>query len=201
MGNGTRKPEEGSPRGGRLALVKAQEARLARRRAISGTLHEVFLKVGGLRGALEVCSLAYDTDEKLALMIDLYQAASAREQKEMLLEDLCRSAGLRPGEFLGRYARLAWEIGRPLAEVVATLSTPAITQAAVDSALGAEVPGFKDREALLRRAGIFPEKAALVNVSQQQALVVQASGELPSFEKAIGAMDVEGELLDEVDSR
>jgi hypothetical protein len=200
MGNGTRKSTESAEGGRRLALVRAQDARLARRRAISGTLHEVFLKVGGLKGALEVCSLAYDSDEKLALMIDIYQGASQAEQKEMLLEDLCRSVGLKPGEFLARYAKLAWEIGRPLAEVVATVSTPAIAQAAVESALGAEVPGFKDREALLRRAGIFPERSPLVNVSQQQALVVQQGRELPSFEKAIGSLDVEGELVDEVDS-
>lgn len=173
-----------------------------RKSASSPKLREVFSKLGGIKGAIDLARNAAHENPQMETLVTIWDDLLPEERKGLEIEELCGMANIRSGDFIGILAKTAWEINRPLADFVVAMSVPKLAQVSVDMALDGE-KGFKDREALLRKAGIHPDKQSLVQVNQNNQTLVQTTNALPSFEADAHRFDkllngaVEGEIIDE----
>lgn len=128
---------------------------------------------------MDLALLAYGQDAELTAIADIWYELSPSQQAEIQLEELCGMVKLHPADFIGRIASWSWRMGRPLTDLMLALKAPELTERALQFAM--EEKGFKDREAILRRMGVYPDKSPLVQVSQSQQVVNQGP-QLTRFE-------------------
>jgi hypothetical protein len=175
-----------------LARVKniKTEGHLAKSRIPSGTLAGVFHKLGGNQAAMDMCLMAADEDIELAKMYNIWSEMSRDARINCSLEELCRVVGLAPHDFIGRIATVAYKRGRAMADLMIGLKVADLTGKALESALEGENANisFKDREALLRKMGVYPDKQPLVTVQQNNQTNINQST-LPAFESQADSID------------
>jgi hypothetical protein len=95
-------------------------------------------------------------NQAMAHFRDVYESLTPREQACLWPEQLCDLAQIEPGELVGAVCRTAWEHSTAESSMITSFILPATLLA---TAKLAKLPeNFRDREMILRYAGLLPDK-------------------------------------------
>lgn len=150
---------------------------------------------GGRQTFLEMIQrLAYNGDSDAQAIMQIYDDLSTVQRERIDLDTLVFAAGVLPNRIMGKIVDETMQVGRDVAEMVASTTLPALMARTNESAMRidgdhAEI-ALKDRHALLGHQKMIPvPKGASVHVHAhaQAAAAAQAQPSVPTFAESIDA--------------
>lgn len=153
-----------------------------------GTLASASLRLKGGKTAMVGYAAMVTDDPRFPVLVENFTRLSRREQTTTRLEDLCASAEISPGEFLGKVTQVAFEQSADISNLIAAVHQPDVVAYTIKQAKRPK--GHMDRRMLFQHAGFLPmPKGTEINILN--ALSARASakddekGGLPTFEEEV----------------
>jgi len=109
---------------------------------------------GGVENTIDLARLS--ENEEVQEVACRWYALPRKDRKNTSLDELCKAAGVDPGKFLGVVVATAYELGIDVGGVMAAIANLDTTPVHMDRVV--KRGGFRDRERILRSAGVYPRR-------------------------------------------
>jgi hypothetical protein len=143
---------------------------------------------------MEMAKLAPQIEPELACILDDWDGMTPSAKRLTRIETLCAAHQIDPIHFFSVVNEAAMKFRDNALLMIASMSSPALLEKSVE--YGMEKEGFKDRQAILQHAGIFPSpQGTRINILNQNSAKAAAQSEanvdrgLPSFERSISDLE------------
>jgi hypothetical protein len=130
-----------------------------------------------------------DADSEEAKLMAAWEEVFSTHPNEATPEMIAVAAGMTPSHMVGLVAEAAHLTKVNIARLIKAIRLDEVAERGVKEALKSS--GFKDREAILASAGIYPARAGSINIYNNPTAAAQAGVEL---NKALGESDAMDEF-------
>jgi hypothetical protein len=151
---------------------------------------------GGKASFMALAELAPQIEPELAVIIEDWQKLSTHGKRVTKVEDLCAARQIDPFHFLAVVNEAAMKFRDNALLLIASMNAPILLEKSAQ--YGMQKDGFKDRQAILQHAGIFPSpQGTRINILNQNSAKAASQSEanvdrgLPTFERSISEMEDE----------
>lgn len=143
---------------------------------------------------MEIAKLAPQIEPELAVVLEDWESLSTSGKLRSCIEDLCSARNIDPWHFFSVVNEAAMKFRENATLMIASMNAPGLLEKSVE--YGMQKDGFKDRQAVLQSAGVFPSpQGTRISILNQNSARAAAQSDanvergLPSFERSILDME------------
>jgi hypothetical protein len=143
---------------------------------------------------MELARLAPQIEPELAVLIEEWDRLTPTGKRTNRIEDLCAAHQIDPCHFFSVVNEAAMRFRDNATLMLSSMHAPALLEKSIE--FGMEKDGFKDRQAVLQGAGVFPSpQGTRINILNNNSAKAAAQAEanvqrgLPSFEASMSDLE------------
>jgi hypothetical protein len=143
---------------------------------------------------MELARLSPQIEPGLAVIVEDWDKLHPTRRKQINIEELCAAHDVDPIHFISIVAEAAMRFKDNATLMISSMHSPALLEKSIQ--FGMKKDGWKDRQAVLQGAGVFPSpQGTRISILNQNSAKAAAAAEvnvergLPTFERSIADME------------